>query len=474
MHHSRATLATVALWAIVTPGCGSSSTPVATFSTQSLAASYSPRTDLMVIGPGLDGAPTRWYSPGFPPLRSARFPTTTPDRDIAEVIRKQLGKNVLDPAADLNPIQATQIAGLLEKYFGTPTDPRVWIPGWNDQVLLAVARPDPTKGVFKNLSALATAVRQWKSAPWSEDWTTAVAIQRELRLDDATLARGSVVYRRWCLQCHGPTGAGDGAHAIELNAMPRDYRQGIFKFVTAFVPPGVPKKGLGPSGKPLRDDLKRTIRNGLDGSMMQAFSALTEQELDDVVSYVIHLAIRGETEYATLIRTLQPTEDDPDFTGAELAWLFNQNVVFVLANWSVAARHPIPIPPENTPSEADRLASAVRGAQRYNEFGCASCHVNYGRELALKWDRWGTMVQPRNLMLGVYRGGRRGEDLYARIYGGIAPSGMNAHFDRLVGGPSYPDQPDKIWDLVHFLQALGDPAGRKRLLKADPTIKLDP
>jgi mono/diheme cytochrome c family protein len=428
----------------------------------------------MVIGAGLDGAPTRWYTPGFPPLRSARSLATTPDRDIAEIIRKQIGKNVLDPAADLNPSQAAQIAQLLNEHFGTPADPRVRIPGWNELVLIAVARPDPTNGVFGNLKALIPALQRWKSASWKDDWTTATAVKSELRLDDNTLARGAVVYRRWCLQCHGPTGAGDGAHAIELNAMPRDYRQGIFKFVTAFAPPGLPKKGLGPSGKPLRDDLKRTIRNGLDGSMMQPFSALTEQELDDVVSYVIHLAIRGETEYATIIRAMQPTEDDPDFRGPELAWLFNQNLLFVLYNWGVAARHPIPIPPENTPTDADRLASAVRGAQRYNEFGCASCHVNYGRELALKWDRWGTMVQPRNLMLGVYRGGRRGEDLYARIYGGIAPSGMNAHFDRLAGGPSYPDQPDKIWDIVHFLQALGDPAGRDRLMKADPSIKLDP
>jgi mono/diheme cytochrome c family protein len=329
--------------------------------------------------------------------------------------------------------------------------------------------------VFANLKVIAAALGKWKSATWKADWQTANAVKADLRLDDATLTRGSVVYRRWCMQCHGPTGAGDGAHAIELSPMPRDYRQGIFKFVTAFPPADQPKKGLGPGGKPRRDDLKRTIRHGLPGSMMQPFPTLTEQELDDVVSYVIHLAVRGETEYATMIRAIQPNEDDPEFAaGPELAWLFDQNLLFVLFNWRVAARNPIPIPPENTPTDADRLASAVRGAQRYNEFGCASCHVNYGREPALKWDRWGTMVQPRNLVLGVYRGGHRGEDLYARIYGGIHPSGMTAHLDRLAGGPVYPDQPDKIWDIVHFLQALGDPAGRDRLKQVDPSIRIDP
>ncbi len=72
-------------------------------------------------------------------------------------------------------------------------------------------------------------------------------------------------------------------------------------------------------------------------------------------------------------------------------------------------------------------------------------------------------MQPRNLTLGVYRGGRRGEDLYARVYGGIHPSGMTAFQNTLATGPSYPDRPDKIWNVVHFLQALADPYGRQQL-----------
>jgi mono/diheme cytochrome c family protein len=301
-------------------------------------------------------------------------------------------------------------------------------------------------------------------------------VRAELRLDDTVLARGSTLYRRWCLQCHGPSGAGDGAHAIELGAMPRDYRQGIFKFVTAYPPqaeagrPAPIKKGLGPSGKPRREDLKRTVRRGLEGSMMPAFPTLSEMELDDLVSYVIHLSIRGETEFSTMTRALQPSEEDPDFTGPDLRWLFDQNLLFVLYNWGVAAHHPIPIPPAYTQTDDDRLLSALRGYKLYNsaEFGCAACHVNFGQEPQLKWDLWGTVVQPRNFPLGVYRGGRRGEDLYARIYGGIHPSGMTAFQNTLRTGPSYPDRPDKIWNVVHFLQALGDPYARRRL--QDPVL----
>jgi mono/diheme cytochrome c family protein len=266
--------------------------------------------------------------------------------------------------------------------------------------------------------------------------------------------------------------------------MPRDYRQGIFKFITAFPLPGSDKDSEGgknplkPAGKPIREDLKRTIRRGIDGSMMPAFPNLTDAQLDDLVSYVIHLSIRGETEFATMSKAMNPTEVDPDFNGVELRWLFDQNLMWVLENWGIAQNSAIPIPPENTPTPAARLASAARGAQVFTEFGCAACHANYGREPQLKWDLWGGVVQPRNLLVGVYRGGRRGEDLYARIYGGIYPSAMPAHYDRLAGGSSDPDQPDKIWDLVHFLQAIADPYDRTRVRdlvrKSDATFTIEP
>jgi mono/diheme cytochrome c family protein len=337
-------------------------------------------------------------------------------------------------------------------------------------VVAGVARPKPENGVFGNLGAFATALPNWDATRWKNPWTSANGVKADLKLDDPTLARGSVLYRRWCMQCHGLTGAGNGTQAIELAAMPRDYRQGIFKFITAFPTPGQQRKGLSPNGKPRREDLKRTIRNGLDGSMMPAFSTLSEQELEDLISYVIHLSVRGETEFATMGRAMLPTEDDPDLVGPELEWLFVQNLLSVLDNWGLAARSPLPIPPERTRTDEDRLLSAFRGYKFYNsaEFGCAACHINYGREPALKWDLWGTVVQPRNLPLGVYRGGRRGEDLYARIYGGIYPSGMTAFHTTLATGPSYPDRPDKIWNVVHFLQALADPTERQRM--KDPAI----
>src|ERR1700722_15214668 len=82
------------------PSIGDRSSPLS-------AGQYPSRTDLMVVGKtGLDGAPRHWPSPVFPPLLSAQFPLRTPDKDIAEDIRKQIGKNVSDPTTQLNPSQA--------------------------------------------------------------------------------------------------------------------------------------------------------------------------------------------------------------------------------------------------------------------------------------------------------------------------------------------------------------------------------
>jgi mono/diheme cytochrome c family protein len=458
---------------LVAVGCDESKSSTTFYASAVSAGQYPLRTEFMVVGKtGLDGAPKHWPSAGFPPLKSAQFPRRTPDWDLAEDIRKQLGKTVLDPTTDLDAAQANLIARQLDLCFGIPAEPRVQVPGWEDVVVAGVARPKSDLGVFGNLEAIAAVLPNWEAARWKKDWTAATVAKAELKLDDLTLARGSVVYRRWCLQCHGLTGGGNGEQAIQLMAMPRDYRQGIFKFITAFAPPGQARKGLNPSGKPRRADLKRTIRHGLDGSMMPPFTTLSEAELEDLVSYVIHLSVRGETEFATMARAMQPSETDPDLNGPELEWLFIQNFLSVLNNWSMAERNVIPVPPEFTRTADDRLVSAFRGYKYYNsaEFGCGACHINYGREPALKWDMWGSVVQPRNLTLGVYRGGRRGEDLYARLYGGIYPSGMTAFHTALATGPSYPDRPNKIWNVVHFLQALGDSSEREQL--KDPLLLL--
>jgi mono/diheme cytochrome c family protein len=478
MTHTRLPLAALVL---LTPLAGCGPSPVsearATPALAPPAVAYPPRTDLLTIAIP-EGAPPRWPTPGYPPARSARLFPNTPDRDLAAELRKQFGKSVLDPtdAALLAPAQADRINRLARAHFGSPASPTVALPGWVALVATATVRLDPDKTFGAELRGAADALRSFKAPVWEADHAAARAALAALKLDEPALARGAVVYRRWCMQCHGESGAGDAAHATESGPAPRDYRQGVFKFVSAFPPANAPKKGLGAVGKARRTDLARTIRAGVDGTIMPAFPQLTEQEVEDAVSYVIHLAVRGETEFGTIAKITNVgklTENDPDFNGGELDWLFVQNLVWVLYNWGAAEAHAIPVPPNPVKTESDRLAAAVRGFKLYNsaEFGCASCHASYGRVQQLKWDAWGGVVQPRNLTLGVYRGGRRGEDLYARLYGGIGPSGMTAFHDRVANQPA--GQPNKLWDVVHFLQALPDPTDRRKMQALDAEVKFD-
>src|SRR5581483_1995188 len=116
-----------------------------------------------------------------------------------------------------------------------------------------------------------------------ETRAAAEAARAQLGLDDESLARGSVVYRRWCVQCHGTAGGGDGANAVQASAMPRDYRQGVFKFVTASPTSATTRRGE--RGKPRKDDLRRTVRHGLDGSMMPPLPNIAEGDLDDLIAY---------------------------------------------------------------------------------------------------------------------------------------------------------------------------------------------
>ena len=454
-----------ALLPLLAAGCGR--VPMPTDGPPAFVASasrYPLRADLLAVG-NL-GAPPRWNSTGFPPLRSVQVEPRTPDIEFVSALKPLLGKEVFDPGISLNPTQRDDLARFLDQAFGSPAAPSVRLPGKDDIAKLKLEEMF-ADGLPKGKTAKQVA---------AEMATAAEAAWADLRLDDASLARGGLHYRRWCIHCHGESGAGDGAQAAQAGSPPRDYRQGIFKFVSAAPQSASPKRGE--RGKPRKDDLKRTIRNGLDGSIMPGFPTLGDGELDDLIGYVVHLSVRGEAEFETMAKAMKPGDDDPDFVGKELERLFAAKQLTVLANWGKAEASPIPVPPENCANESERFKSAVRGWKGFNDAGCAACHANYGRDPQFKYDLWGTVVMPRNLTLGVYRGGRDGPALYARLYGGIYPSGMNEHKQLLAGSTPTPGKPDRLWEIVHFLQALSDPGARQRLREQkeypDILVKIDP
>jgi mono/diheme cytochrome c family protein len=261
-----------------------------------------------------------------------------------------------------------------------------------------------------------------------------------LKLDPRTLAQGSIQYRRTCLHCHGLPGDGRGPTGPWLNPHPRDYRQGLFKFIST--------AGSG-DRKPRRDDLLRTLNRGVDGTAMPSFALEGAPVLDQLVSYVIHLSIRGETEFK-LMETLLSRGDKKTKLDEDDATFIRDTAEKVLKSWSKADKPNVPGPY----NESDELKASIR--RGYTLFvdekgaaSCIKCHIDYGRQALFRYDTWGTLVRPANLTAGLYRGGRRPIDIYWRVMGGIPGANMPAA-EQL--------KPNEAWDLVNFVLNVPYPA----------------
>jgi mono/diheme cytochrome c family protein len=280
-------------------------------------------------------------------------------------------------------------------------------------------------------------------------------------------AGGYELYRRHCLHCHGVSGDGYGPTAPFLFPRPRDFRRGIFKFTST-------------GSKPTRDDLVKTVRDGLHGTSMPAYEALmSPAEIEQVVDYVMFLSMRGEFEYRLIQEVKDLDDNDPEALPDDI---IDEILELSLITWSDAdALVRTPDTPRTPPSPE----SIARGKQLYlgrtaEKLQCSGCHGTTAQGNGPSWvdmetfehyvfrldtsrarfealgeyaesrqklwkDDWGDPIRPANLTKGVYKGGRRPIDLYWRIYNGIGQAVMPAHSNL---------KSDQIWDLVNFLFAL--------------------
>jgi mono/diheme cytochrome c family protein len=362
--------------------------------------------------------------PGQLPIASIKDLTEQEDKDhpfyrADPAKRKEFLQQ--DLVRDVNMIAASDrkiLEETLEKLFGKPRDPKV--------------------------------------AVTDKDCNVDEESAKYLQVEPATLARGSVLYREHCLHCHGVTGDGRGPTGKWVNPHPRDFRSGLFKFTTVN---RVEKATL----KASRGDLARTLRQGVEGTAMPSFGLLTEQQIQDLVSYVMHLSIRGETEIRTVLGAFDAAKMEMvDEDGLEE--YVNKASRSVVKAWkdSQATANWIPIPamafdPNDVANKVKLQESVQRGKKLFEDkkTNCNGCHVNYGRQAPYKADDWGTLSRPRNLTQGIFRGGRRDSDLYARIHSGIVGSGMNNFGKDLKS--------DEIWDLVNFVRVLPYPEMRKNM-----------
>ncbi|MDK1023122.1 MAG: c-type cytochrome [Gammaproteobacteria bacterium] len=210
---------------------------------------------------------------------------------------------------------------------------------------------------------------------------------------------GEALSLKYCEQCHGLTGDGNGTMADRVFPRPRDLTWGIYKIRHT------------PSGEvPSDEDLFDIIARGMPGTSMPAWKPfLKDAEIWQLVGYVTSLA-----EYFE--------EYPPD-------------EVFVIT--------------AKTESTPERIA---RGAAVYKETDCRKCHGDGGRgngpsarELE---DDWENKILATNLTQAwLFRGGNRVEDIFRTMATGMDGTPMPSFADSLKA--------DDLWDLAHYIKSLG-------------------
>jgi mono/diheme cytochrome c family protein len=270
----------------------------------------------------------------------------------------------------------------------------------------------------------------------------------ELGLTPELMAQGSKLYLAQCALCHGKEGSGNGKAALQLNPKPRDYRTGKFKYVSTVRTDDDGKPDTGRASYPARVDLHRTIKMGLPGGGMSAFDQ-ADDRINAIVSYVIHLSLRGQVEYR-LTRFWLEEDEKPGEKDVM------KEVKEIVKLWASDAKKSI------TPSipweEVEREGKASGWAKGKDLFltkaGCIDCHGKNGMakleevpNIAAMKDDWGSPIKPRSFVSEAFRGGDRPIDLFYRIKLGIKPSRMQA-----IDGTKFTDA--DVWNLVGFIRSL--------------------
>lgn len=222
------------------------------------------------------------------------------------------------------------------------------------------------------------------------------------------LELGKKVYDKWCEQCHGMEGAGDGVVADRLKPRPRDFTTGKYKVRSTLT-----------GELPTDEDLRMAVRRGLYYSSMPAFNeALSEAEIDAVVQY---------------IKTFSPDFADPELT-------------------------PTPITiPEPPPYDAEW--AATEGKKIYEETGCGRCHGETGRgdggTAPTLVDDWGNHVRIADLtMPWTFRGGGSRKDIYKTMSTGFFGTPMPGFYGNLAATQEESDK--RMWAIVDYMYYLAN------------------
>ena len=220
---------------------------------------------------------------------------------------------------------------------------------------------------------------------------------------DAQRQAGQQLYQKYCAQCHGDKGDGQGYATPHLLPKPRDFTTAKFKVRST------------PTGAlPTHQDLVNIIRRGMPYTSMPAWPDLTDQEVADLAYYIKSFS--------------------PDFANAE--------------------RVPKPVPLPSAPGATNE--SIQLGKKLYEETGCIRCHGNLGRgdgpSAPTLIDDLKHPIRPADLSQSwTFRGGSTREDIFRTMSTGFNGTPMPGFVDALTE--------EQRWAITDYIVSLSGADG---------------